>query len=66
MSFNKITVPVARKNVGLTQNDLPELCGVSVSTVGNRENDTSEPTVSQAKKIAQAVGLGIDDLIFLP
>lgn len=66
MAVNKITVPAARKNAHLTQAELAKLCNVSISTVGNWERYRTEPTVSQAKAIAKAVGLELDDLIFLP
>lgn len=66
MAIDKISVPAARKNANLTQGDLAAICGVSVSTVGNWERYITEPTVSQAKKIAAAVGLCIDDISFLP
>lgn len=66
MAIDKITISAARKNVGITQAELAKRCGVSESTIGNWERYTTEPTVSQAKKIASAVGLGIDDISFLP
>lgn len=66
MAIDKITIAAARKNVDLTQAELAALCGVSAKTVGNWETYKTEPTVSQAKKIASAVSLDIDDICFLP
>ena len=66
MAIDKITIAAARKNVNLTQEELAVLCGVSAKTVGNWENYKTEPTVSQAKKIASAVRLSLDDIRFLP
>lgn len=65
MAIEKISLPAARKNANLTQKDLAERCGVSESTVWSWEKGRTEPTVSQAIKIGEAVGLHIDDIIFL-
>ena len=65
MAIEKITLPAARKNKNLTQKDLANLCNVSESTVSNWENGRSEPTVSQARKIGEAVGMHYDNIIFL-
>ena len=66
MAIGKISIPAARKMAGLTQKGLGERCNVSESTVANWENFRTEPTISQAQAIADAVGYHIDDLIFLP
>ncbi len=66
MAINKVTLPVARKIVGMTQSTLAEICGVSVYTVGNWESGKTEPTISQAYKIADAVGRHINEIKFLP
>lgn len=66
MAIEKITMPAARKNAGLTQKDIATACNVSESTVANWENFRTEPTVQQATLYAEACGLGIDDIIFLP
>ena len=63
---DKITLPAARKNVGMTQKDLAIACGVSESTVCNWEKGRTEPTVSQARKIGEVVGRHYDYIIFLP
>lgn len=66
MSEIKITLPAARKNVHMTQKDLAIACGVSESTVSNWEKGRTEPTVSQARKIGEVVGIHYDHIIFLP
>lgn len=66
MAIERISVPAARKEAGLTQSDLALSCGVSVSTIANWEKGVTEPTISQAKKIAEVVGVDLDDLSFLP
>lgn len=66
MAIDRISVPAARKEANLTQADLALSCGVSVATVANWEKGKTEPTISQAKKIAEVVGVDLDDLSFLP
>jgi transcriptional regulator with XRE-family HTH domain len=66
MAVGKVPVPVARKLANLTQKALADICGVSESTVANWEKFKTEPTVSQAQTIANACGLALDDIIFLP
>jgi transcriptional regulator with XRE-family HTH domain len=66
MAIEKVTIPVARKRKNMTQENLAEYCGVSVATVSNWENFRTEITVSQARKVAEAVGLHYDEIIFLP
>lgn len=66
MAIEKITLPAARKNAGLTQRDLARICGVSESTVHNWERGKSEPSISQARKIGEVCGIHYDDILFLP
>jgi len=66
MAIEKITLPAARKMANLTQKELGVVCGVSEKTVWKWENGKSEPSVSQARKIGEAVGIHYDDIIFLP
>jgi DNA-binding XRE family transcriptional regulator len=65
LAIDKIILPAARRNAGLTQRDLAQICGVSESTVINWEKGRSEPSVSQAKKIGEACGIHYDNIIFL-
>ena len=66
MAIEKITLPAARKNANLTQQQLADACGVSVSTVANWEKYKSEPSVSMAMKIGKACNTHYDNIIFLP
>ena len=66
MVYEKVTLPVARKIAGLTQVDLATALEVSEGTVINWEKGRSEPTVSQAIQIAEAVNRPLDSIIFLP
>lgn len=66
MAIERITVPVARKMVGMTQKDLADYCNVSETTIRSWEKFRTEPSISQAKRIAEAVGRHYDELIFLP
>lgn len=66
MAIEKITLPAARKLANMTQKDLATACNVSESTVSNWESGKSEPTINQAKKIGEVVGVFYDDIIFLP
>ncbi len=66
MVYEKVTLPVARKIAGMTQNDLATALNVSESTVINWEKGRTEPTVIQALQIAEAVNRPLDSIIFLP
>lgn len=66
MAIDIIPLPVARKLANLTQKELAELCGVSESTVINWEKYRTEPSVSQAQRIADACGRKYDEIKFLP
>lgn len=66
MVIDKVTLPVARKIAGITQLGLAKTLGVSESTVSNWEKGRSEPTISQAIAIGEAVGIPYDNIIFLP
>lgn len=63
--FEKVTLPAARKIANLSQKALAEKVGVSESTVYNWEKGNTEPTVSQAKLIAEVCNRPLDSIIFL-
>lgn len=65
MVYEKVTLPVARKIVNLTQKGLADAVGVSEGTVINWEKGRSEPTVTQAQKIAELCNRPLDSIIFL-
>jgi putative transcriptional regulator len=66
MAIEKVTLPVARKIANLTQKGLGAAIGVSESTVANWEKGKTEPSVEQARKISDVVGIPLDSIIFLP
>lgn len=66
MPIEKLTLPAARKMAKMTQKDLAAACGVSESTVINWEKYKTEPTISQAMKIGEVLGMNYDDIYFLP
>lgn len=66
MVYEKVTLPVARKIAGMTQISLAKAVNVSEGTVINWEKGRSEPTVTQAMQIAEAVNRPLDSIIFLP
>ena len=66
IQLDKITLSTARKLANLTQKELASRCNVSESTVINWEKGRTEPTISQAIKIGEVVGIHYDSIIFLP
>lgn len=66
MAIEKVTLPVARKIANMTQKDLANTLNVSESTILKWEKGRTEPTVSQAIAIGEAVGIPYDNIIFLP
>ena len=66
MVYEKVTLAIARRIAGLTQNDLAKAMNVSEGTVINWEKGRSEPTVTQAFQIAEVVNRPLDSIIFLP
>ena len=53
----------ARKNSGLTQEEVAERLGVSRQTISKWELDETLPDIRQAKKLAVLYGLTMDELI---
>ncbi|TPH15844.1 XRE family transcriptional regulator [Litorilituus lipolyticus] len=47
----------------LTQTRLAELAQIPRATLANMENDTANPSISVVVKVAQALGVTVDDLI---
>ena len=48
-----------RKKLGLSQQDLTEISGVSLRTINAIENDASNPSIEVVSKIAEPLGLVI-------
>ena len=62
----QITLAAARVNKGLTQEDVSKEMHVSKNTIVNWEKGTSEPTVTQARRLANFLDIPLDRIIFVP
>lgn len=63
MSFSKRLIHI-RKKRGLTQNALAELTGLNVSQIYRWESGNSRPILEGVIKLAKALHVSIDDLVF--
>ena len=52
-----------RKELGMTQQDLADKCGLSKTTIFNYESGRFEPTKDNIKKLSVALGISEIDLI---
>lgn len=53
-----------RNKIGISQDKLSKLADVSFHTITKIEaGETPNPTIDTVKKIAKALGVGVDDLI---
>ena len=55
----------ARKQKGLTQNQLAELIGVQRSVISKYESGLIEPSIAQIERIADALGVPLENLLGL-
>lgn len=62
----QISLAAARVNAGLTQDDTCRSMRVSKNTVVNWESGKSEPTITQARALADLYGIPLDCIIFVP
>ncbi|MGH9931728.1 MAG: helix-turn-helix domain-containing protein [Pyrinomonadaceae bacterium] len=65
MSFGKRLAEL-RKQRGLTQQQLCELVGTHVSQMRNYEADRSQPTLEVIRKLALALNVTADEVVFDP
>ncbi len=63
MSFGK-NLARFRKEKGLTQEDLVKHSGVAISQIRRYEADKSSPTLEVITKLAKALGVSLDELVF--
>jgi transcriptional regulator with XRE-family HTH domain len=63
MAFGK-NLSKFRKEKGLTQEDLVKRSGVAISQIRRYEADKSSPTLDVITRIARALGVSIDELVF--
>jgi transcriptional regulator with XRE-family HTH domain len=52
-----------RRLAGLTQEELAERAGVAVTTISRIEEGVTEPRIPTIRKISQALGLQVRDLL---
>jgi len=53
-----------RKEKGLTQEDLVRLSGVAISQIRRYETDKSSPSLDVIVKLANSLGISIDEMVF--
>lgn len=53
----------ARKNKGLSQEEVAEKLGISRQTISKWETDETLPDIRQSKRLALLYGLSLDELI---
>lgn len=63
MAFGK-NLSRYRKEKGLTQEDLVKRSGVAISQIRRYEADKSSPTLDVITRLAKALGVSIDELVF--
>ena len=63
MSFGKNLVKL-RKEKWLTQEDLVKLSGVAISQIRRYETDKSSPSLDVIIRLAKALGVSIDEMVF--
>lgn len=56
-------IQILRKRRGYTQESLAEIVGVSVTHVGHIEQGRRKPRIDLLRKIADALGVRVKDLI---
>lgn len=54
-----------RKDIGLTQSDLAEMCGITQTYLSQIENNAKEPNLSTIKTISEQLEIPLPILFFL-
>lgn len=57
-------IQTCRKALGMSQEQLSWKVGVSRQTVAKRESGTTSPDLGNAGRLAEALGVTVDDLVF--
>lgn len=65
METLQISLAAARVNAGMTQEEVSQYMKVSKNTLVNWEKGTSEPTMSQGRRLSALYNIPLDN-IFLP
>nr|DAX73633.1 MAG TPA: helix-turn-helix domain protein [Caudoviricetes sp.] len=60
----KISLAAARVNAHLTQREVAKRLGVTTNTIVAWEKNRREPSVTQAKVLAETYGMPFDSIIF--
>lgn len=60
----KISLAAARVNAHLTQREVAKKLGVTTNTIVAWEKSRREPSVTQAKTLADTYGMPFDSIIF--
>ena len=60
----KISLAAARVNARLTQREVAKKLGVTTNTIVAWEKNRREPSVTQAKALADTYGMPFDSIIF--
>ena len=60
----KISLAAARVNAHLTQREVAKKLGVNTNTIVGWEKSRREPSVTQAKALAETYGMPFDSIIF--
>ncbi len=64
-SIERKTLADWRKERGLTQRKVADLAGTTLATIWNIEHGRNNPTMDTAGKIARALGVMVDQIIWL-
>ena len=60
-----ISIKTIRKNKGLNQAQLADLCGITVTYLSLIENDKKDPTLSLLRTIANSLNIPLPILLFV-
>lgn len=60
-----MTLKEFREQKGLSQTELANRVGLKQTTISQYENGTRRPNLSIAKKVADALGMTLDDFVSL-
>ncbi len=60
-----ISIKTIRKNKGLNQAQLADLCGITVTYLSLIENDKKDPTLSLLRTIANSLNIPLPILLFM-
>ena len=61
----KITLAAARKNVGMTQQQLADALGVCGSTIAHWESGRSLPNITYVTPLEEVLGMPIENVRFV-